>query len=286
MRLWQGLGYYSRARNMHACARMVVAELNGKFPNNYQDLLKLKGVGKYTAAAIASIAFKEPVAAVDGNVYRVLARIFGITADIASTHGAQVFSELAQSLVPQRKANLHTQAIMEFGAMHCTPTKPKCPECPFKNFCVAFNTHRQYELPVKSKKIQIKKRFFHYVVLQCADKLYMKRREKGDIWEGLYDFYLVEKSGLQEVSQLEDALIAALKSQQITIQKHPKLHKHLLTHRKLYVHFFHAQVTTKQVEKLAPLMQQNNVHPFSLDEVQALPKPILIKYFLEEAFLK
>ena len=284
LRLWQGLGYYTRARNLHACARMIVHQLGGKFPNNYKELLHLKGVGKYTAGAIASIAFKEAVPVVDGNVYRVLARVFGIQEDIASTQGAKTFYTLAQSLVPQKNADLYSQAIMEFGAMHCTPAKPKCKSCIFKDYCVAFHTDQQPMLPVKKKKIKIKSRFFHYFVLQYEDKLYMQRRNKNDIWAGLYDFYLVEYHQLIAVDQLEDALVMLIQRHQLPIVRKSRLYKHLLTHQRLYAYFFYVEATTQFIQEAASLLRQGGIRAFTLNETQRLPKPRLINNFLEKEF--
>lgn len=284
MRLWQGLGYYSRARNLHACARTIVSEWGGKFPTTYQALLQLPGVGQYTAAAIASIAFKEPVAVVDGNVYRVLARVFGVEEDITSTQGTKAFATLAQSLVSQEAPDLYNQAIMEFGALHCTPVNPQCTTCIFKDHCVAFHTGRQHKLPVKSKKVKIKKRYLHYFVIQAADQLYMKRRPTSDIWAGLYDFYLVEDSRLRALDRLEDALVMLIKRHQLAVTRKPTLYKHVLTHRQLYVHFFHVQATTPFIEEATPLLAQVDVSAFTIEQTQALPKPILIDNFLKEEF--
>lgn len=284
MRLWQGLGYYTRARNMHACARIVTTQLNGQFPDNYQDLLRLKGIGKYTAAAIASIAYQEPVPVVDGNVYRVLARVFGVEADITSTQGIKVFFELAQSLVPQANVDLYNQAIMEFGALQCVPAKPRCHSCIFKEYCVAFHTAKQHALPVKTKKVKIKQRFFHYLVLQHDNKLYMKRREAKDIWAGLYDFYLIETTQLQEALPAEDTLVASLQRHQAPINLIPKLYKHVLTHQRLYIHFFHVQATDALMAELAPWLRQVGAEAFAVDVTQKLPKPTLINNFLEKEF--
>lgn len=233
LRLWQGLGYYSRARNLHACARTIVNDWGGIFPTTYQTLLQLKGVGKYTAAAIASIVFKESVAVVDGNVYRVLSRVFGLEEDIASTQGVKAFAVLAQSLVPQENPDLYNQAIMEFGALHCTPVTPQCTSCIFKDCCVAFHAGKQQTLPVKNKKIKIKKRYLHYLVIQHANQLYMKRRSSSDIWAGLYDFYLVEGDQLYVLDTLEDALLDLAKQHQLSVTRKPALYKHVLTHRRL-----------------------------------------------------
>ncbi len=282
LRLWQGLGYYSRARNLHTCARMVVNELGGKFPSTYKELLQLKGVGKYTAGAIASIAFKESVPVVDGNVYRVLARVFGVEEDVASTRGAKAFYTLAQSLVPKEEADLYSQAIMEFGAIHCTPLNPKCNACIFKAHCVAFHTGRQHTLPIKSKKVKIKQRFFYYLVMQGDDKLYMKRRKDRDIWEGLYDFYLVEDSRPSVLDRLEDALVLLMRRHKLSITSTSTPYQHLLTHRRLYVHFLHVQVTAHFIQEATSLLSQAGMRAFTTDQTKALPKPILIDRFLKE----
>jgi A/G-specific adenine glycosylase len=282
LRLWQGLGYYSRARNLHTCARMIVNELGGIFPGTYKELLQLKGVGKYTAGAIASIAFKESVPVVDGNVYRVLARVFGVTEDIASMQGTKAFYVLAQSLVPKEDADLYNQAIMEYGAIHCTPLNPKCTSCIFKADCVAFHTDRQYMLPVKSKRVKIKRRFFHYLVIQDDDKLYMKRREGRDIWEGLYDFYLVEDKQLRAMDRLEDPLVMLVRRYQLSIVSTSTPYQHLLTHRRLYVQFLHVQATTQFIQEAAALLRQAGIGAFTIAQTEELPKPTLIDNFLKE----
>lgn len=284
LRIWQGLGYYARARNLHACARAVVNKLGGKFPNNYKELLQLPGVGPYTAAAIASIAFKESVSVVDGNVYRVLARVFGIEKDIMSTQGKKTLHELAQLLVPQENAGLYNQAIMEFGALNCTPVKPKCPSCTFKNHCIAFYTGRQSMLPVKSRKIKIKKQYLHYFVIQSDDRLYMRRRKAEGVWGGMYDFYLIEDSQFRTTDLLDDALLQLMRRHKLPFKKNPMLYKHLLTHRQLYVRFFHVQATTEFIEEATPFLIQKNVNPYAIDEIKMLPKPTLVDNFLKEKF--
>ncbi len=284
LRLWQGLGYYSRAKNLHACARMVADDLGGKFPSTYKELLHLRGVGKYTAGAIASIAFKEAVPAVDGNVYRVLARVFGVEEDIASTRGTKAFYTLAQSLVPEADADLYSQAIMDFGATHCTASNPKCKSCIFKDDCVAFRTDRQHVLPVKTKKTKIKQRYLHYIVLQHDDKLYMRRRHDRGIWAGLYDFYWVEHRQPRTIDRLEDSLVALIQRHQLSMVSQPILYKHLLTHRRLYVYFFHFKATIPFIQDSASLLSQAGVRAFTVAQTQALPKPILIDNFLQERF--
>lgn len=286
MRLWQGLGYYARARNMHACACTVATELGGEFPDNYEGLLQLRGIGKYTAAAIAAIAFQEPVPAVDGNVYRVLARIFGVDADIGSTQGMRVFADLARSLVPQQHADTYTQAIMEFGALHCTPAKPQCLSCPFKNHCVAFHTQRQHALPVKSKKPKVQQRYFYYFVLQHGHTLYMRRRQARDIWAGLYDFYLVETPQPQDITKLDDPLAALLRRHQVPIERVSPAYIHLLTHRRLHVHFVSVSMTDALAVEAASVLARTSLKAFSIAHTHALPKPILIDKFLKEEFYR
>ena len=193
LKLWEGLGYYSRARNMHFTAKYIVEELHGKFPNNYADLLKLKGVGNYTAAAIASFAFKEAVAAVDGNVYRVLARIFGIKDDIMSNQAKKIFQSLANELIPKNQPDIFNQAMMDLGSMVCKPKQPLCETCFMQEECFAFRHDEIVNLPVKSKKIKVKKRFFHFLLLENADKnIVIEQRSDNDIWKNLYQFPLIE----------------------------------------------------------------------------------------------
>ena len=220
----------------------------------------------------------------DGNVYRVLARIFGVEEDIASTRGKKGVYELAQSLVPQDRADLYNQAIMEFGAIQCMPVKPLCKTCIFKAHCVAFHTGRHQSLPVKNPTIKIKKRFFHYFIIQSADKLYMKLRKDSDIWQGLYDFYLVEDNQLKEADQLEDELIALIRRHKLPVEKKPRLYKHILTHRRLYVHFFQVQATPQFIKEARHILERAHSDAFMLEATKSLPKPILISNFLEEEF--
>ncbi len=192
MALWQGLGYYSRARNLHRAAKRV-AEQGGVFPTNYAALLELPGVGPYSAAAIASFASNEDVAVVDGNVYRVLARVFGIDDPIDTGRGQKTFRELADRLLIRGQAGTYNQAIMDFGATVCTPRRPQCPTCPLRDRCAAFRVDRVAELPVKSKRIKRRTRHFAYLhVLGPLGETLLRRRGGGDIWQGLYEFPLVE----------------------------------------------------------------------------------------------
>jgi len=201
LKLWQGLGYYSRARNLHFSAKYVVNDLKVAFPTNYNELIKLKGVGDYTASAIASICYNEPTAVVDGNVYRVLARYFGISTPINSTKGIKEFKQLAQSLIDIKNPGTHNQAMMEFGARMCKPQSPDCTSCPLNTSCVALSKKQIKELPVKEKKIKIRHRYFNYLVIQTENNTTkLVKREKG-IWLNLYEFPLIET--LAEIDEKE-----------------------------------------------------------------------------------
>ncbi len=191
LRMWQGLGYYSRARNLHTAARQIVAM--GGFPTTLEGIRSLKGVGDYTAAAIGSIAFDLPAAVVDGNVYRVLSRHFGIATPINTTEGKHEFTTLAQSLLPVHEASAFNQAMMDFGALQCTPKQPSCASCPLQESCIALHEHRVSELPVKLKTLKIQERHLIYIYIRCQGMTAIHRRAAGDIWQGLYEPWLTEQ---------------------------------------------------------------------------------------------
>ena len=191
LKLWQGLGYYSRARSLHFSANYIINELNGEFPKSYKELLKLKGVGDYTASAIASICYDEQTAVVDGNVYRVLSRYFGIHTAINSTKGIKEFKKLAQQLITDEDPGRYNQAIMELGAKQCKPQNPNCDECPLNEGCIALQKKVVRNLPIKEKKIKIKKRYFNYLVLDVNNFTLIKQRSTKGIWQNLYEFPLI-----------------------------------------------------------------------------------------------
>ena len=226
MRMWQGLGYYSRARNLHEAARQVAAM--GRFPDSYDALRRLKGVGDYTAAAVASIAFDEPVAVVDGNVYRVLSRYFGIDVPVNSAEGRRVFKALAQSHLPEKAASAYNQALMDFGALQCTPQSPACNECPLAPSCDALRTGRVDMLPVKEKRLKVKQRHLSYVYIRWQGKTAMRKRPSGDIWQGLWEPFLAEDDGGREQGYGLPAGAKLVK----------KGVKHVLTHRILLADFY------------------------------------------------
>lgn len=285
LRLWQGLGYYTRARNMYQCALMIVREWGGKFPGTYEMLLKLKGVGKYTAGAIASIAFNEAVPVVDGNVYRVLARVFGVTEDVNSTKGIKIFYELAKSLLVEHHPGTYNQALMEFGALHCTPAQPQCDTCIFKEQCVAFQTGQQRQLPVKRKRVKVRQRFFHYVVIQYGGQLYMKLRTDQDIWKGLYDFYLIENSFPGSLAQLQDPLIALVQQHKLPIVGNSTPYRHVLTHQRLHVYFWCVQASTVFIQEATKLLARAGANSFTFPQIRELPKSILIDNFVKKYFI-
>ena len=242
LKLWQGLGYYSRARNLHVSAKYIAEELGGRFPADYKSLLRLKGVGDYTASAIASISYNEPVAVVDGNVYRVLSRIFGIEAPINSTEGIKQFKELAEELLDRDSPSAFNQGLMEFGAVHCKPRLPECETCPFAAKCVAFNQNKIAELPVKLRKQKIRKRHFNYLVFLSEEKetIVQQRKDKG-IWQGLYEFPLVETATETNAENLvqEDSFATYSRERNVKVQlfnEKPIVHK--LSHQHIYTKFW------------------------------------------------
>jgi A/G-specific adenine glycosylase len=279
LRLWQGLGYYARARNMHTTARIIHHECGGIFPTTYASLLQLKGIGPYTAAAIASFAFRERVAVLDGNVFRVLARLYGIDRDILSHEGKKTFSALANELISAEQPDIYNQAIMEFGAMLCTPAKPQCMFCPFNSTCVAHLTSRQETLPVKSKKVKSKERFFHYLIFTCQGQIAMKERTGKDIWSGLYDFYLLEKDTFAETGELLQSPELASIQDKLVVDKISDTHIHVLTHQRVLAKFWHISLPASLKEELA---RQIGLTFFVPATTEHLPKPVLINNYLNQ----
>jgi A/G-specific adenine glycosylase len=277
LRLWQGLGYYSRARHLHACAKKIMKDYGGSFPEKYDQLLQLPGIGSYTAAAIASLAFRQAVAAVDGNVFRVIARMFGMEANIATQKGKAIFFEKANQLIDRSRPDVFNQAVMEFGALHCTPQKPNCDDCIFSRQCVARARNMQALLPVKSKKIKIRKRYFTYVAIGHRNRLLMRKREAGDIWRNLYDFYLVEALRPGDWKQNLNKKIPF-----INLNGNSKVreYKHMLSHQQLRVRIIWVEV--KSLPPINHLLRQHRLVWYNKKQVAALPKPVVITRFLKE----
>lgn len=202
LKLWQGLGYYSRARNLHAAARQVTERFGGVFPATFEEVRSLRGVGDYTAAAVCSAAFDTPCAVLDGNVYRVLARLFDIDTPIDTTAGKRAFARLAQSQLDTARPGLYNQAIMDFGALQCTPANPRCGECPLAGRCLALAAGTVAARPVKRGKVKVRDRWFNYLHVTCGDKTLLHRRDGRDIWQGLYEFPLIETATAADFREL------------------------------------------------------------------------------------
>lgn len=281
LKLWQGLGYYSRARNLHASAKYVVSELNGVFPDTYRELLKLKGVGDYTASAIASICFDEAVPVVDGNVYRVLSRYYGIDTPINSSKGIKEFKNLAIEIMDTDDPANYNQAIMEFGALQCKPQSPYCIICPLNDSCLALEKQLVASLPVKINKLKIKKRYFNYLVFVIDQKetIIQQRVGKG-IWQNLYEFPLIETLAEITVEKLEEHKVfrELLNGKDYTITLYKENQKpHKLSHQHLYVKFFIINVEkTPEMIGSQKLINQNTIDQY--------PAPILIGNFVEDFF--
>ncbi len=245
LKYWQGLGYYSRARNLHATAKIIMEKFGRHFPDNYKDILSLKGIGEYTAAAIVSFVWNQPYPVVDGNVFRVLARLFALPTPVDTGTGKKEFTQLASLVMDPSQAGQHNQAIMEFGALQCTPQNPACMFCPLQQQCMAFLSHTVQQYPVKQNKVKTRDRYFHYLYIINGDTTYLNRRGKGDIWEGLYEFPLIETdrpSDLLALQQTEafQQLFEGCGEMELTVDMSNV--KHVLSHQKLYTSFYRIKI--------------------------------------------
>ncbi|WP_299259612.1 A/G-specific adenine glycosylase [uncultured Aquimarina sp.] len=281
LKLWQGLGYYSRARNLHATAQFIANDLNGVFPNNYKDLLKLKGVGDYTASAIASICYNEVVPVVDGNVYRVLSRYFNIDTPINSTQGVKEFKKIAFEFIDPEQPATYNQAIMEFGALQCKPQSPYCIVCPINDSCESLKKGTVASLPVKLKKLKVKKRYFNYLIFSIKNQQTIIRQRIGKgIWQNLYEFPLIESDNDVDLTYIKDHdifknLINA-KSYDITLYKDEfKIHK--LSHQHLYTRFYIVKMDEK------PEMN-GELDLVEIEKIREYPVPILLGNFIDSFF--
>jgi len=250
-KLWEGLGYYNRCRNLLHTARFIVNQYNGIFPNTYEALLALKGIGPYTASAIASFAFNLPYAVLDGNVFRVFSRFYGIATAIDTKEGIQLFNKVAFENLAQKKPGQYNQALMDFGATICKPMVPLCNGCVMQKSCVAFNSNQINLLPVKLKQIQKRKRYFDFFIFSYKNKLLLQKRGMNDIWAGLYQFYLVENGSLLPANQnyfqqvLENQL--ALKNKEVIYSTISAPVYQLLTHQQLTIRFVQVTLKTKPI---------------------------------------
>jgi len=271
LKLWQGLGYYSRGRNMLKTARQIAEGFGGEFPVDYDKLIKLKGIGEYTAAAISSFSANQAKAVVDGNVFRVLARYFGISEPINSTKGKKMFQDVANSLLNKEHPGLHNQAMMEFGAMLCKPKNPDCEMCPVRSGCYAYTNNAIAQLPQKLKKAKIRERFLNYIVITDGDTILMNKRDEKDIWANMYDFPLFESTA--RLSPDEVIALPEMKEyfgENINIINTYPIKKHILTHQHLHTQFIH--ISTQPI-KLEQKWFYNNVN--NLKNI-AMPKIIFI----------
>ena len=244
LKLWQGLGYYSRARNLHAAARQVVTEFNGQFPSTYEAIRSLRGVGDYTAAAIASMAYDLPHAVVDGNVYRVLSRLLDIETPIDSTVGKRTFAALAEELLDKEHPATYNQAIMDFGATHCTPQNPACTTCPLADRCLSLANNTVGSRPVKQGRTKVRDRYFHYLHLTSQGHTLLHRRGEGDIWQGLYEFPLIETPEAVDFAALcgSEQFCHWLGDRHYTVREVRPMTPHQLSHQHLHATFYRIEV--------------------------------------------
>lgn len=274
MKLWQGLGYYSRARNLHFTAKYITTELNGKFPETYEEILKLKGVGQYTASAISSFVFDEAQAVVDGNVFRVLARYFGIKTPIDSSQGKKEFYELANELLDKKDPGTFNQAIMEFGAMQCIPKNPDCSKCPLNDSCFALSKKKVDEFPVKDKKTKVRDRHFNYLVIRHQSSVLLNHRKGKDIWNGLYDFPLIESAKAMKTEKLFSSkeFKTLLGKNKFNIRTISPIFKHVLSHQNIFAKFIELETKTVLKNKKFISAKEKDLRKY------AVPR-LLEKYF-------
>ena len=277
LKMWQGLGYYSRARNLHHCARQVVEEYGGQFPTDFVKLKQLKGIGDYTAAAIASIAYNLPHAVVDGNVYRVLARLYDIDTPININEGQKLFAQLADELLNRKQPGLHNQAVMEFGALHCTPKNPNCLLCPLQAQCLAFAHQTVMLRPVKLAKTKVTTRYFNYLILKINDSVYLHKRSGNDIWKNLYDFPCIESQEPMTVEEVvtSDAFLQLIENNPFTIIKSSPVFTHKLTHRTLLAQFIEIKLEQELLQ-----IQTKDLFLAHETELGSFPIPRLIDLYL------
>jgi A/G-specific adenine glycosylase len=274
LKLWQGLGYYSRGRNMLKTARMVQELHDGRFPTKYDELIKLKGIGEYTAAAIASFSSNEAKAVVDGNVYRVIARYLGIFEPINSTQGKKLFQSAANDFLNKKNSALHNQAMMEFGAMLCKPQNPACGICPVRLGCYAFKHNATTSLPVKVNKLKIKERYFNYFLYTDGEHILMNKRNENDIWANMYDLPMIEAGSLLPVNELiVHPRAVEYWGPNLEIAAISEVKKHILTHQRLYIRFI-------TVVKSPQIIKPDWIF-IKAEDLKALPLPKVIFAFLD-----
>ena len=278
LRLWQGLGYYSRARNMHKAAKQVVNLYDGIFPTHYSTLLSLPGIGEYTAAAIASFSENHAHAVLDGNVFRVLSRYFGIEEPINSSLGKKLFAKLADDMLDPHRPGEYNQAMMDFGALQCKPKNPDCSVCPLRVDCVAYAKNLQAELPRKIKGKKSRDRYFHYFIIEQDGKVLMSQRPDGDVWTNLFEFPMLETSGAISIEDLQTSIAYRELFGDAMIFPIGAVQKHVLSHQNIYARFYRMDNTAVDLPK------KNNWNYYLLGNLDKLAKHKLISSFIEQHF--
>lgn len=277
LKYWQGLGYYSRARNLHKAAKQIISNFGGKLPTQHSDILSLAGIGEYTAAAISSFAYNDFYAVVDGNVFRFLSRFFGIETPIDTTIGKKEFTNLATEILSQTNPGIHNQAIMEFGALQCVPNSPNCSICPLNSSCRAFQTNSTATLPVKSKKTKTQNRYFNYLFINYQNYTFIQKRTSKDIWLNLYEFPLIETEHLLTDFELieHDSFKSLFEGiHKIEILKRTNPMKHVLSHRVIY-----AQFQIISIDKISKQLENSIKVP--LNSIDKYATSRLMELFLE-----
>lgn len=290
-KLWEGLGYYSRARNLHFTAKYIAQEAGGRFPDTYETIRALKGVGDYTAAAISSFAYNLPHAVLDGNVYRVLARFFGISTPTDTPAAKKEFTKLANEVLDPERPGAFNQAIMDFGATVCTPQQPKCSTCPLQPECIAFRERKVNEWPVKSKSLVKKERFFCYVIFHLGADTFVRKRSEKDIWRGLFDFPALEWNEKPDLPESKTVLEKWLREQlfpgenvpAFTVTHLSKPYRQTLTHRQVTAVFIHIDLPADWPEHLfsqPPFTGTLRIEYSDLKKNIAVPR--LIDWYLQD----
>jgi len=284
LKLWQGLGYYSRARNMHKTARIIVDNYLGHFPVNYSDIINLKGIGDYTAAAIVSFAYNQVYPVVDGNVVRFLSRVYGIKTAVNSAKGKKQLYVLALDLIDQEQPGEFNQAIMEFGALQCKPHNPDCKNCIFRSECKAYKKDMVSDIPVKITNIKVRRRHFHYFVLIYNGQIYLNKRIKNDIWQNLYDFPHIESNRFFPKSRVIEEFANQFKISQDQIQviNTSDEYKHILTHQRILARFYVIKFQDQHIFQKVKTLNSNQFICIKKETIEKYPLPRLIDKYLTE----
>lgn len=276
LKLWQGLGYYSRARNLHHTSKVISEELEGNFPSNFKELKKLKGVGDYTAAAIASIVYNEAVPAVDGNMFRVFARYFNIDDDISSPKTKKIFWDLGLEIIDKSRPGDFNQAVMDLGATICTPKQPKCEICPLNESCEALGLKKVNDLPVKLKKTKVTNRFLHFILIENEENIALSKRTGNDVWKNLFTFPKIET----DTDLLDKGWVL-----EQNLEKNLSFideEKHILSHQNLFIKYWKLNVSLSEITKLKA---ENNFEMISLNDIEDYPLPKPIEKFINKHYL-